>query len=879
MDALLDNPYLLGPTAADTTPYYPGLGRDLSDDEADIEAALAQQRATRGVTSPLGANRPAKQRDSSGRAQSERQKDSGRKRNVADLLGRTRMLQLVTMSAIRASIEHMTLAVSSAPLSSTHVFFVEYEIGADIRGRLPAARAEGAAVVFGRRMLLPVVMDERVLEDWFDRDAVFTIYARPRGVDVALEYCSRALLPLRSVLLAPGLSTTELLPLNQLSGMHFGFLSVTLQLGGAELSIEPASSVLPNAATSLVGAWPGGSGAQAVLDEAPGAPGVIRPSPASGDNQDAVSLRAQESRQGNANARGGDGGHTNESSSADVILPAGPSPPIVHLLLIVFDAHNMSARGSDCQPGPRNLFVQCRVLSPADTSRSEVVWHTAQPRFGHRHAEPLAVTPQILERMQNNVCVVEVWDRCALPTGADKLVGLCRLSLHPFYLALRTGAVAELLKGDLPIVAANELTPVTEVRSGQSAGMLRVLLSLGSRRQVTTLARSVEGRPTGPPGPADAVAEAAALLNAESGETGGGSELAGGLEHVFTVSIHAGRALSVFGKQIHGEADCFVRYRFPKNASDTETVATKPVLCVPSPNFNARTTHTIRLPAPASIQRLLLDFGLDGILFELWQRRYYPDIADTLVARGLVPMGRLCRLVGEYVDRPAAFDWELELVHVGTGEQAGILEGALQYAVQRPTLRGPDGSGNGSDEKTQVSLSVVRGTGLLDAVPAGALEEHDLNVYLRAALLDSAASAGRARWVESSALYSCSACPDIDCKFELQGVGNFVAIEAWHRPRAPADTIDPAIGAHEDLFLGAAFVKLPVIHASQHGWFALSQSDRGVQTQPAGALELEVLGRASRPAITVTVGRPDAKAVQQIQVWSSDDCSLLYVLD
>lgn len=49
---------------------------------------------------------------------------------------------------------------------------------------------------------------------------------------------------------------------------------------------------------------------------------------------------------------------------------------------------------------------------------------------------PVALTTKLLERMKNNVMVIEVWQktRCS---GQDQLLGLVKLPLHQFYMSFR----------------------------------------------------------------------------------------------------------------------------------------------------------------------------------------------------------------------------------------------------------------------------------------------------------------------------------------------------------------------------------------------------------------------------------------------------------
>lgn len=49
---------------------------------------------------------------------------------------------------------------------------------------------------------------------------------------------------------------------------------------------------------------------------------------------------------------------------------------------------------------------------------------------------PVPLTSKLLERMRNNVMVIEVWLRASAALN-DKLLGLVKLPLHQFYMSFR----------------------------------------------------------------------------------------------------------------------------------------------------------------------------------------------------------------------------------------------------------------------------------------------------------------------------------------------------------------------------------------------------------------------------------------------------------
>ncbi|XP_014803805.1 PREDICTED: C2 domain-containing protein 3-like, partial [Calidris pugnax] len=78
---------------------------------------------------------------------------------------------------------------------------------------------------------------------------------------------------------------------------------------------------------------------------------------------------------------------------------------------------------------------------------------------------------------------------------------------------------------------------------------------------------------------------------------------------------------------------------------------TATALCVPDPVFNDEHHHSLVVPADVPVQKLLLGAFTapgatgGGIQFEVWCRYYYPNVRDQLVAKGTLPLSRLCAMV------------------------------------------------------------------------------------------------------------------------------------------------------------------------------------------------------------------------------------------
>ncbi|EDO47138.1 predicted protein [Nematostella vectensis] len=172
------------------------------------------------------------------------------------------------------------------------------------------------------------------------------------------------------------------------------------------------------------------------------------------------------------------------------------------------------------------------------------------------------------------------------------------------------------------------------------------------------------------------------------------------VEHQFEVVVEDIRGLSVFRSTVWGETDCFVQYHFPhqtptNDALEEVTPSLKAhrsttTLCVPDPSFQDVARHTFLLPGGLPVQKYLLAAfsgswtgvgslpGMSGIPFELWRRYYYPNIRDQLVAKGSLPVAKLCAMVTMQKQRePSVQAFSLPLVVI-PGDEDGSRQAMVQ---------------------------------------------------------------------------------------------------------------------------------------------------------------------------------------------------------
>ncbi|ELU08216.1 hypothetical protein CAPTEDRAFT_197535 [Capitella teleta] len=306
----------------------------------------------------------------------------------------------------------------------------------------------------------------------------------------------------------------------------------------------------------------------------------------------------------------------------------------------------------------RNLYLTCRMFWSEDSSSSNVCWGTTNPEFNFSQVAPMLLTASVLERMKNNFVVVEVWDK-KTTSEKDQLVGIVKLPLHQFYLSYRDRRMANtLLKSQLPVVAVDSYLPIVSPFSGDHYGRLQVLLAMGSLEQIMSIQQAKK------------------------------------VEHVFEVSVDSIQGLSLLENMIWGEADCFVQYHFPSasaasmGAPALKAFRTATTLCVPDPVFNDIIRHKIVLPDGTPVQREILTAcagvggGSGGIPFEIWCRHYYPNVRDQVIAKGLLPLAKVCAMVTMQRGGLQTFSLQLSSLFEAdekSSNQPGILNLSMSY--------------------------------------------------------------------------------------------------------------------------------------------------------------------------------------------------------
>uniref|UniRef100_A0A5F8H9Y7 C2 domain containing 3 centriole elongation regulator n=1 Tax=Monodelphis domestica TaxID=13616 RepID=A0A5F8H9Y7_MONDO len=690
------------------------------------------------------------------------------------LLGRIRSARVViealgvTPESPQATTPGKTSIPSRPPRSNSsrkRTFFVEYHFPIDASRteteeilvatetiRLASSKITGGVVKFQQRYVFPINFDGAMIEHWWKSDLTFKIYMK-RNTQKKAELIGSALFPLQEVICSQHLSFSGQLPMEEKSQTSIGPLKVSVQLAGDNRDVSSTNSK--------------------TLSGTQQPPVCVPTSPVKqtlGGGQSATSGKNPQALT-----------HVNEETSKqkqylghwspDPTCPTGPKlsvptalssfhstgilmnkstqekPLLLHVLLMVPDGKDFVTGTSEKQQ-TCNVYLNCKFFSTEEVTRSAIVWGTTEPTFNFSQVTPVTLTPKYLERLKNNVMVIEAWNKVRNP-GQDKLLGLVKLPLHQFYISFKDPKISQLLlEAQYPVVAVDSYTPVIDVFTGHQNGSLRVFLAMGSANQITALQRLKNENGSDPsysPRPAhflDQPPTSPVMVRDGQGD--------GLIEHQFEIHVEKVKGLIPLQSTVWGEADCYVQYCFPVQDSEKSTlkgiklpesgITLKPfrsatTLCVPDPIFNHKYLHSLLLPPEVPVQRLLLSaFSMCGLVpgsglqFEIWCRYYYPNVREQMVAKGSLPLSRLCAMVTlQHHENIGLQTFNLPLFPKSENKDefqaqtAGLLDVSLRYRHTTRTTEGVIAA-----RAVSISVHIHRASGLQAAARVMAEQEPSL---------------------------------------------------------------------------------------------------------------------------------------------------------
>ncbi|NXE84166.1 C2CD3 protein, partial [Cochlearius cochlearius] len=637
-------------------------------------------------------------------------------------------------------------------------FFVEYHfpVGAskDEKGqvsitteviRIASSKITDDVVKFQQRFVFPVRFGGTMIEHWWSSDLAFKIYMRKSTQKKPVAVGSAAL-QLCKVIQSELLTVSCEIPVEKEGGQtQVGPLKVSLELAADNKDFTHTAARSATAAQHV----PAHAVRSPQLEfQEPNKTGVNAESPR------CLKLHSYEDSQKTG------------AASINIVQPPQAVPTsvarnlmtqitaseedglLLHVLLMVPDGKDFVAEDyglhSSC-----NVYLNCKLLSTEEATRSAVIWGTTQPAFNFSQVMPFSLTSKHLERLKNNIMIIEAWNRLGSP-GCDRLLGLVKLPLHQFYISFKDPKISHLLlQAQYPVVAVDSYMPVIDVFTGSRSGSLRVILAMGSADQIVSLQRlkneegmvppvmqrpshSLDPPPTKPTTQLDQEGEAL-------------------LEHVFEIHVESVKGLTPLQSTVWGEADCYVQYYFPvqeagcgalqgtelhEDGIKLKPFRTATTLCVPDPVFNDEHHHSLVIPADVPVQRLLVSAFMapggagGGIQFEVWCRYYYPNVRDQMVAKGTLPLSRLCAMVTmQHREEIGIQTFNLPLVpRTDSSEEfhlrsSGLLDVSVRYQQSMKTAAGI------TAQAVSLSVQIHRAAGLQAAARAVAQKNPSVQYY------------------------------------------------------------------------------------------------------------------------------------------------------
>uniref|UniRef100_A0A3Q2EC54 C2 domain containing 3 centriole elongation regulator n=1 Tax=Cyprinodon variegatus TaxID=28743 RepID=A0A3Q2EC54_CYPVA len=627
-------------------------------------------------------------------------------------------------------------------------YFVEYvfpmtRIGRSKAGNGEVTRAVSSklivgAVKFHHLSVFPVHFNAAAISQCWETELIFKIYSRMSDQKKPVAV-GQAVHPLRSLLQSTELSQSVVLPVQSCEGIRgsekIGPLRVSIELGphSQRSSKEKDKKVtLRDTSTSRLDSSP----KRAINQRSQHVESLTAPCldhPRLNVWTPEKSLREQSNHPGNRKSP--------LKSSQEV---EEEPEVLLHTLLMVPDGKNFS--GGPLQAP--NIFLNCKLFWSDETARSTVSWGKTNPTFNFVQVTPVGLTRKLLERMKNNVMVIEVWQKTG-SSGNDRLLGLVKLPLHQFYMSFRDSKISQLLlQAQYPVLGVDCYMPVIDVFSGTNKGHLRVVLAMGRAEQIISLQRARDEEYSS----LSHMVRPVHLLDQQPHlhTKVSTSQVEIMREHVFVVSVEKVSGLTPLQSTVWGETDCYVQYSFPtQDASDVDqsliesSLNLKPfrtttTLCVPDPLFGHTETHVLLAPEGVPVQRLLLSTlsSGGGVQFEVWCRYYYPNVRDQLVARGLLPLSKLCAMVTmqkTHLNEAEMFSLSLvprtEANSAFQPQPSGLLDICIRYK-HRPLRFGAQAGGGAAPPSVTLVVQVHRASGLKAAARAISKENDQLSYLM-----------------------------------------------------------------------------------------------------------------------------------------------------
>ncbi|XP_048348957.1 C2 domain-containing protein 3 [Sphaerodactylus townsendi] len=267
--------------------------------------------------------------------------------------------------------------------------------------RVASSKISNEVVKFQQRYVFPIQFSGTVITHWWNSDLAFNIYLK-KGTQRKPSLIGSAAFPLRDVIQSEQLAVSRELPVEEEDGVA--------QLGPLKVSLELAADSKDFSSTGTV---PAKVGSQAPvfsvrspagkLKEVPGAvtPAKSPPLPKQTrcqlhtKTQEALPSASEKLRVG-ANQQPGPTPVTRNLLAQ--VSVAEEEALLLHVLLMVPEGKDLAPADAGLH-GSCNVYLNCKLFSTEEATRSAVVWGTRHPTFHFSQVTPISLISKHLETL------------------------------------------------------------------------------------------------------------------------------------------------------------------------------------------------------------------------------------------------------------------------------------------------------------------------------------------------------------------------------------------------------------------------------------------------------------------------------------------------
>ncbi|XP_067126737.1 uncharacterized protein [Centruroides vittatus] len=324
---------------------------------------------------------------------------------------------------------------------------------------------------------------------------------------------------------------------------------------------------------------------------------------------------------------------------------------VLYCLLQISDGRNFGKK--------KWLHVVFRLFFSKSGFFRDILYDPEQPQFCFTQIFPVLLNDDLLQSTNNNIMVIEIWERSDQKSEQKKLRGLCKLPLHCFYLVFNNSTLAKShLLSKFPVISTSGYTPVVHPITNLCNGELNILFALGTLVQIENAIEKysqIESENKN-----EIMTEFKNTVNKEKIGLNGKLHKSNSKEvkHFIEFSIESLGDLEINKDLIWGEAECYMTYCFPSQYKDNVEIClfkSDIQLLIPNLAFQHKMKHTYILKENENICNILLkEFtsqkNEDSTLMKqlpvkLWGSFYNPYQRIELLASTYLLLNDVCSFI------------------------------------------------------------------------------------------------------------------------------------------------------------------------------------------------------------------------------------------